>query len=215
MTNDALSQANIDRFNEIAATWDDRPGRTQMASAIARAILAALPESGGGNALEFGCGTGLITALLAPRCSRVIAMDSSPGMLGQIHEKIRKLNLNNVETFEGDLSETLPPGPFNTIFSSMTLHHIPDVEGLFARLHGQLEPQGMVALADLDKEDGSFHGDMPGIAHKGFERPTVQQWLEKAGFQDIQFVTAYEMEKTGDDGISRKFPIFLVTARKP
>ncbi len=214
MANESLTQANIDRFNDIAATWDDKPGRVKMASTIAQAILASLPPAGGGNALEFGSGTGLVTALLAPHCRHVTAMDSSPGMLAVLSDKVRELSLENVSTFEGDLSQTLPAGPFDTVFSSMTLHHVEDVQGLLARLFGILNPGGRVALADLDAEDGSFHGDKPGIAHNGFERSTMETWLREAGFTDIRFETAYTMERTDDDGTTRQFPIFLVTAVK-
>lgn len=215
MTTETHSQANIDRFNEIAANWDDKPGRVNMAQSVARTIAAHIPEAGGGNALEFGCGTGLVTAMLAPQCARVVAMDSSEGMLQVLKGKIDELSLTNVETLEGDLSKTLPEGPFDLIFSSMTLHHIEDVQGLASRLNGILKPGGQIALADLEAEDGSFHGDMPGIAHHGFKRDVLTGWLEAAGFENIRFEHAYTMNKAGDDGVERQFPIFLVTARKP
>ena len=39
------------------------------------------------------------------------------------------------------------------------LHHVPDVEGLFASVLGHLEQGGYLAFADLAAEDGSFHDD--------------------------------------------------------
>lgn len=39
------------------------------------------------------------------------------------------------------------------------LHHVPDVEGLFASVLGHLEQGGYPAFADLAAEDGSFHDD--------------------------------------------------------
>ena len=214
MSDDTLSQANIQRFNDVAATWDDKPGRLAMARHVAAAMLQRLAPAGSGRMLEFGCGTGLITALLAPSFQKVVAMDSAPGMLAVLERKIEELPLENVETFEGDLSQTLPEGAFDAIVSSMTLHHVADVPGLLKRLYDHLSPGGQVALADLDAEDGSFHSDKPGIAHNGFERDDIRRWLEAAGFANIDFDTAYTMEKIGEDGVLRQFPIFLVSAQR-
>ena len=98
-------------------------------------------------------------------------------------------------------------GPFDLIVSSMTLHHILDVAELFRRFRQHLKPGGRVALADLDEEDGSFHGEMPGVHHTGFKREHVRAWLETTGFRGIQFSTAVVTCKE-----DRDYPVFLVTA---
>lgn len=215
MSTSELSQANIQRFNDIAATWDDKPNRVAMARNIAAAMLRHLPAECAGEALELGCGTGLITVLLSPSFDRIVAMDSSSGMLAMLRNKVDELQLTNVEPVEGDLSQTLPPGPFDTVISSMTLHHVEDVRGLLKRVFDHLKPGGCIALADLDAEDGAFHGDKPGIAHHGFDREEMRRWLEDAGFEEILFDTAYLMDKVDSAGVERQFPIFLVTARRP
>ena len=67
-----------------------------------------------------------------------------------------------------------------------------------------------IALADLDKEDGSFHPeDTEGIFHLGFKRNELQIILEKYGFGGIRFLTAHTVNKE-----EKKYPIFLVTATK-
>jgi len=53
----------------------------------------------------------------------------------------------------------------------MALHHIESTQALVQVFSDHLKPGGMVALADLDKEDGSFHPEgSEGIFHRGFER---------------------------------------------
>ncbi len=210
------SQSNIDRFNEISASWDENPGRVKMASNVARSMLEALDLRGDESALEFGCGTGLVTALLAGSVKHVTAADSSPGMLEVLDRKRAELGLDNVETLQADVSEHTLPGTYDLIFSSMTLHHIQDVAALFGRLAELLAPGGRVALADLDAEDGSFHGhDKPGIAHHGFRRSDIEQWLKDAGLEDVRLSTAYTTRKETADGEEREFPLFLAVARKP
>jgi ubiquinone/menaquinone biosynthesis C-methylase UbiE len=215
MAHKTLSEANKERFDEIASAWDEDPRRVGTARAIAQAILEAVRPNGTERALEFGAGTGLITALLAPTLGEVLAADNSAGMLEVLDKKRGDFGLANVRTQQSDLSRETPAGPFDLIFSSMTLHHIQDVEGLLARLAGLLAPGGRLAVADLDHEDGSFHGDAQGIAHHGFERGVIERWLRSAGLEQIAIATAHVMRKAGADGRPREYPIFLATARKP
>ena len=55
--------------------------------AVAETIQRTLPLSVNWAALESGCGTGLVTALLAPELGSVLATDLSPGMLAMLDEK--------------------------------------------------------------------------------------------------------------------------------
>lgn len=208
-------QANVERFNDVAAEWDNDPKRVLMAQKIARAMRAALEPTGQERALEFGAGTGLVTLLMAPRLARVTVMDSSARMLAVLRDKCERKHLTEVEIVEGAVPEQLPSGPFDLIYSSMTLHHIEDVPGLLRTLALHLTVDGRVALADLDTEDGGFHAaDVEGVAHHGFDRATFGDWLRAAGFTDVQFSTAFTARKERDDGTAHAYPIFLAIARK-
>jgi ubiquinone/menaquinone biosynthesis C-methylase UbiE len=215
MPHETLSDANRARFDSIAASWDEEPRRVDMARAIAQAILETVRPQGTERALEFGAGTGLVTALLAPSLGEVLAVDSSAGMLEVLERKRGELGLGNVRTQQGDLSRETPGGTFDLVFSSMTLHHIRDVQGLLARLAAILVPGGRLALADLDREDGSFHGDAQGVAHHGFERAAVERWMGAAGLEAVEIRTAHVVRKSGAHGEPRDYPVFLATARKP
>jgi len=212
MTN-SVTQTNAARFNSIAASWDDNPVRSGIARGVAQAILERIAPAGRERALEFGAGTGLVTALLAPSLGHVVAADSATGMLAVLRRKADELGLTNVEPREADLSREVPEGPFDLIFSSMTLHHIEDVPALLARLAPALSAGGRVALADLESEDGSFHGEVAGVMHHGFDPQTVAGWLQDAGFVDIDTHRAHVVHKTGADGLPHDYPVFLATAR--
>lgn len=208
-------QANVERFNEIASEWDSDPKRVQMAESVAKAMLAALSPSGQETALEFGAGTGGVTLQMAPRLARVTALDSSAGMLEVLRRKCEAQRLTQVETIEGSVPDGLPAAQYDLIYSSMTLHHVEDVPALLGALAAHLKPGGRVALADLDAEDGGFHGDAKGVVHHGFAREALGTWLRDAGFTDAAFSTASTVERVADDGTTRAYPIFLVVARKP
>lgn len=210
-----IEQANIERFNGIAAHWDEDPKRVQMAEAVAKSMLAALTPRGSEQVLEFGCGTGLITLALAPHVAHITAMDSSTEMLAVLRRKCEHRKVGNLTLRQGGVPGDLPDISYDLVVSSMTLHHVADVGRLFGVLFDRLKPGGQVAFADLDSEDGSFHGDTPGVAHHGFERTGFQRLLGHAGFAAIRFSTAYKAHKQDERGATREYSIFLAVARKP
>ena len=43
-------------------------------------------------------------------------------------------------------------------------------------------------VADLDKEDGSFHTDGTTDVHLGFDRDELQKMVENTGFGNVTFI---------------------------
>ena len=206
---------NRSRFDSIAAQWDDSPMRTEMATAVADAISAAVPLEPQWRGLEYGCGTGLVGLRLLPHVGHLLETDLSPGMLTVLSQKAAAAGITNIGTQVLDLTSTPPPAErFDLIFSSMALHHIPDVAQLVRTFHSMLRPGGWVALADLDAEDGSFHGpDVPGVAHHGFDRRIIEEWLRAAGFTSVSVRTAHTVERDRQ-GEQRRYPMFLATGQR-
>ena len=79
--------------------------------------------------------------------------------------------------------------------------------------HGLLDHGGWLCVADLDTEDGSFHGMGTEGVHLGFDRTDLVHHVEAAGFQALDISTVFEIRKDVE-GIPRVFPIFLLVARK-
>jgi len=209
------TRANVARFDEIAATWDESPVRTGLARAVGGAVLDSAAPTGVECALEVGCGTGLVTALVAPSVRHVLAADNSDGMLEVLRGKARELGLDNVEPRRVDVGSETPRGPFDLIYSGMTMHHIADVAGLLRRLAGELAPGGLIAVADLEREDGTFHGEAEGIMHHGFDPEAVAGWLTDAGLEHAATRRIHTVRKEGSDGRERDYGVFMATARKP
>ncbi len=198
-------------FDERAKTWDGEPRRLQLAADVFAAVERHVPLRREWNALDYGAGTGLLALALAPRVRRILAVDASAGMLDVLRQKARAAVLLNVDVLRADFAaDPLPPGPFDLVASAMTLHHVADVDLLLAKFFELLAPGGHLALADLDAEDGSFHGHADGIFHLGFDRTAFAQQLAAAGFHGIRFDTAARTVKNG-----RAYTIFLAAARKP
>ncbi len=204
------------RFDAAAATWDEDPARVRLAADVFQALVARVPLSTNMDALDFGCGTGLLTFALAPRVRSVTAVDSSRGMLDALRAKAAAQGLSCVRPVQLDPDHgAVITGRYDLVVSSMTLHHIRDVSGLLGQFHAVLAPGGWLGLADLDPDGGRFHGDARGVHHHGFERDALRQALRAAGFAGGDDTTAAERIKNGADGVRRRFTVFLAVARKP
>lgn len=202
-------------FEKEAATWDANPKRVKLAKDVAEAIIRVLEPAPHMEALDFGCGTGLVTLRLQPLVRSITGADSSPGMLAVLQDKVKNHGLSNVRTqlVDFEKGETLE-GQFHLLVSSMTMHHVRDTAALLRLWFDLLLPGGLLGVADLDPEDGSFHGDNTGIFHLGFERSRLQALLENTGFRQVRATTAASMVKEIAGGEEREFSVFLITGRK-
>lgn len=195
-------------FNEKAGLWDADERRKQLSSAIGASILAHIPLHDRMEVLDFGAGTGLISAHVAPRVHKIIAVDTSEAMLAALAAKPELRG--RVDAICVDIMERPLDKRFDLVISAMAMHHVPDTAALINSLANHLKPGGKLALADLDTEDGSFHPDeAAGVFHHGFDRDELRRMLEKRGFGDVHFFTAHTLIKDG-----KKYPVFLVTAAK-
>ena len=202
-------------FDKEAAAWDENPGRVKLANDVADAIIREAQPTSAMDALDYGCGTGLVTLRLQPLVRTIVGADSSSGMLDMLESKTKKQQLTNVQIRLVDFEHggTLS-GKFHLVVSSMTLHHVQDTAQLFKQWYELLLPGGVLAVADLDAEDGSFHGDNTGVRHLGFDRQYLGGLLMNAGFSAVRDTTAATMVRAVATGGSRSFPIFLLIAGK-
>ncbi|WP_040433140.1 class I SAM-dependent methyltransferase [Chlorobium ferrooxidans] len=209
---------STEKFNTEASMWDSDPRRRGLAGAVAEAIIARCSPVKTMQALEAGCGTGLVSMAIAPLVKQLTAIDTSQEMLHVLQEKIRSLGLLNVETALLDLSSPSASverqQSFDLIYSSMTLHHIRDTAGFLRRIATLLAPGGSIAIADLEREDGHFHDDPNEEVHHGFDRTELTAMMEAAGLQGISFNTIYTMNKKSSEGKTTAYPVFLCTATK-
>ncbi len=201
-------------FDERAKDWDSDPDKVSRARAVADEIRRVVPLSAHMKALEYGCGTGLVSFSLQSILGQITLADTSTGMLDVLKEKIANAKVTNMYPVRLDLSsDPLPEDRYDLTYSLLTMHHIRDVRSMLIKFHELLVPRGYLLVADLDKEDGSFHTEGTTDVHLGFDRDEFQKMVEEIGFDNVMFSTAYEIKKQiGNE--EKVFPVFLMCAQK-
>lgn len=188
----------MNRFDKDALTWDDLPRRVELAKAVVKNIKPYMKPNY--SVLEFGCATGLVGINIAPYVNKLTGIDTSAEMINRFNEKASKLNINARGIVKNifDIEEK-----YDVIISSMTLHHIKDIKKLSEKLY---EISDKVFLADLLKEDGTFHTrGNEDVFHYGFSFDELEYYFTewKTEFKLIHTVKKH-----------KNFPVFLMKMEK-
>ncbi|MEV4890477.1 class I SAM-dependent methyltransferase [Nonomuraea sp. NPDC055795] len=127
------------------------PDETYWNTNVARhpGILREVPQ-GCAQALDVGCGDGLLVAKLAGKAGRVTGVDTSPEMIARARE--RTGGSRDIVLLEGDfLAADLPREGFDFICSVSTIHHM-DFEAGLVRMRELLRPGGRLVVVGLARD---------------------------------------------------------------
>lgn len=207
------------RFSGEAADWDKRPfvakASKEALDAILKRFSALSSDKRDLDILEIGCGTGLLSFLIAPYAKTVVAVDAAQGMIDVLTNKTQApgaaKNIVPVCVMLEDPEDShLPPadvskpdGPrmkFDLIISHLALHHIPDLSSLLGMMKGCLKDGGSTALTDFEDfgpEARRFHSKakLAGVERDGINAEAMAKLMREAGFANVRVERAWSMEK--------------------
>jgi 2-polyprenyl-3-methyl-5-hydroxy-6-metoxy-1,4-benzoquinol methylase len=202
-------------FDTVAKTWDQDPAKIKRAQLLAIEIKELIKGRETKKALEFGCGTGILSFWLKNFFQHVTLVDNSVGMIDVLKEKVSSNGTKHFNPVLVDIENENFEGKFDVVYSIMALHHVGNVESVIQKLSGLLVPGGMLIIADLVEEDGTFHTDPEEnkMVHKGFNRDYISGLFSKNGMLSgtYKIFTSIEKER---EGVSRAYPLFLCSGIK-
>jgi len=136
---------------------------------------------------DLGCGTGQVTAAMAPFVRRVVAVDASPEMLAAARERVA--DADNVDLRRGEL-EALPidDGRLDAAMLALVLHHAPEPAKTLAEVARVLKAGGLLWLVDMMAHDREGYRHQMGHVWLGFTEDHVRTLLRDAGFSGIRLV---------------------------
>jgi phosphatidylethanolamine/phosphatidyl-N-methylethanolamine N-methyltransferase len=140
-----MRESDRDRqFWERKAPQYDRVAKGVFGRPLPRVLeLTASGVSGADVVLEVAAGTGLMTAVIAPRVRRVVATDYAGSMLAILRERMKSAGISNVEAEHRDIYALgYSPGSFDAVVAGNVLHLVPDLQRALDALCQVLRPGG-------------------------------------------------------------------------
>ena len=204
-------------FDEKAKEWDNNPANVERAFILSNEIRDFIKPSSEKGAFDFGCGTGLLSYYLKDDFKSITLADTSVEMLKVLEKKIENEGINNFSPFLMDLTgfDFQDSGKYDVIYTSMVLHHIPDISSLMKKFNSMLNEDGYLFISDLITEDGRFHSYLDDFTgHNGFSRDEMENYLRINGFETVNYKIILDIEKIFENNEIKKYPVFLITAKK-
>jgi len=146
----------------------------------------------GMDVLEVGCGTGILTADLAPTGAKIIAVDISPELVAASQANVKADNVEFRIANAFDLE--FEAGSFDSVVGSSVLHHL-DVDSALSEFRRVLRPGGTLFLSEPNMVNPQIFlqknipylkrlsGDTPD--ETAFVRWSLQRKMKKHGFVDV------------------------------
>ncbi|HAH25159.1 MAG TPA: methyltransferase [Prolixibacteraceae bacterium] len=199
----------MSEFDARARQWDKDKMHIDRGAAIAARLEEMIPLDHSMKVLEYGAGTGILSFLLKDRFSDITLMDNSQEMIKVCSEKAEHYKARHIHPLWMNLEKEDFDGKFDLIYNQMVLHHVNDYEALIHRFSTMLNPGGYLAIADLYKEDGSFHG--PDVTvHLGFDPEKLSEIFSNNDFTHISYQTCFEVKRES----GKSYPVFLLVGQK-
>ena len=182
---------NADIFEMMANRYDTTE-RIQIAKVTSDAIREYLVDANDKNAMDFGCGTGLVGMHLLNDFKSILFLDTSQNMINQIKQKIADLNMQNADTLCFDFEkEGRTDLQVDYIFMAQVLLHIKDIQLVLSRLYDVLKVGGHLLIVDFNKNE-EVVSDM---VHNGFDQEQLSGLMTKIGYKEIHSKTFYTGSK--------------------
>lgn len=179
-------------WDEYAAEWDSNPEVKAYAQQAYLQLInfCDIQEK---TILDFGCGTGSLTELLASKAQSIVSLDNSTKMVACLHNKA----LSNVETISDELNQGLLnkrtdlTNKFDIIVASSVCSFLPNYHETLLLLHSLLKEGGQFVQWDWLKED-----TINDPSTSGFTKDEVNHALEQSKFTDIVLSTPFQMNSS-------------------
>lgn len=185
-------------FSSAAGQWD----RLRADLFGDRFELAAFAALAGAEWTvgDLGCGTGQVSAALAPFVGRVVAVDASAAMLQAAKKRLR--GFDNIDLRRGEL-EALPIDDegLDAATLMLVLHHLPEPARALGEVARVLKPLGRVIIADMLPHGRDNYRQQMGHVWLGFSDEHITSLLRDSGFERVRVVALQPDPKAKGPGL--------------
>jgi len=163
------SAPEIAHFERMAARWWDRDGESRALhdlNPVRLGYIAARVPLAGAQALDVGCGGGLLSEAMAGAGARVTAIDLAPTLLEVA--RLHLLESGRVVDYRECAVEVLAeeaPGRFDVVTCMEMLEHVPDPAAIIAACARLLKPGGRLFVSTLNRTPRAFAAAIVGAEY--------------------------------------------------
>jgi cyclopropane fatty-acyl-phospholipid synthase-like methyltransferase len=197
-----------DLFSTKAKNYEKDKNRVDNITNISSIILSKINFTKDMHIMDFGSGTGLLLGKIAPNVAKITAIDMSKSMNEVLNAKRDEIACE-LDILNIDLTKNSIDLEFDSIISSMTMHHIKNIKNILTTFYNVLKKDSFIALADLKIEDGTFHKEDTGVHHFGFDTNSFKEIGKSVGFKNIKIYTLDNVVKPW-----KEYEMFLFVAQK-
>ena len=177
-------------------------------------LLAMLAPQPGERILDFGCGTGHLTAKISESGAHPVGIDSSPAMIAQARQNYPRLKF---ELADGERYRTSEL--FDAVFSNAALHWMLDVNGAAASMSAALRHEGRLVLemgarGNIALLDGAIRSNVQNYY------PTIAEYASVLEQNGLQVLNAVIFDRPtvlegGDQGLRNWIAMFRSDNTRP
>jgi len=186
-----FTEKEAEKRDKIVLNYFGRDGVKQIVDAIVTRLNSPPKLKANAQILDMGAGSGFFTKRIASQLriplphASFYAMDATPAMLLALNKKADKLVpfFGIAENIAGSVKTAKTysdiPERFDAVFSTLMLHHCPDVNKVFQSIKQVLKPSGKAVIVDLCTHPFTEFREEMGDLHLGFNPEQIQKSGEK------------------------------------
>ncbi|KAK7053147.1 hypothetical protein VNI00_003766 [Paramarasmius palmivorus] len=229
-THSELYTANKAHWDKVAKDLDKHPwgmfGMKMADQMLPHLLKTATFDKEKTEVMDFACGNGYNSTLMAPHCKSILGVDISTGMVDEFNRNIERwgLDKNQLHALRADIEDAqgteLEGKTFDIIYCSMAYHHLPSMEETTKDLAVYLKPGGKLLVVDWIRPETETR--MPAETYKnisqimkvpGIGEEEMKEVFERGGLRFRSYEKLLHMNEVVE-GVNVNNWVFLACAEK-
>jgi ubiquinone/menaquinone biosynthesis C-methylase UbiE len=180
-----------EKRDNIVLSYFGQAGVTQIVDTIVTKLIRPPKLKANARILDMGAGSGFFTTRVASKLKEHLphasfyAMDATPAMLLTIANKTTVVTplFGIAENILGSMRKAKQyadvPTRFDALFSTLMLHHCPDIDKVFQSIRKILNPTGKAVIVDMCTHLFTEFKEEMGDLHLGFDPSEIKEAAQK------------------------------------
>lgn len=207
--------------DKIVLDYFGEAGVKQMVDAIVTQLTLPPKPKTNARILDVGAGSGFFTIRVASELKKHLPnasfydMDATPALLRAMTKKTDIITpfFGIAENIHGSINKAKQyadvPERFDAVFSTLMLHHCPDIDRVFQSVRKVLKPTGKAVIIDLCTHSFTEFREEMGDLHLGFD----PQGIREAAHRSFSKASVKKLPGICCESSGRCAELFIATMR--